>query len=114
MHITSDVLKQTQVSIYGLLQENHNNIEDAYCNEEDTLTLSIQIKYSLPPKGNGIQVDAALNFVKERIKQKTTAIVDPERDSLIGHIESLRPKKGSGIDSVELSSGDKTLKLQSK
>jgi len=79
MHISDKVIESTTKAIDGLLWDNHKDIEEAYCNEEDTVTIAISIKYGIAPKGSGIGIETGINFVKERIKQKTSVIVDDKQ-----------------------------------
>ena len=113
-HISENVLYKTAEGIRGLLEDYKADIEMAYCNEEDSLTLAISVKYSLPKSGSGVQVDTGLTFVKEKIKAKITDIVDPNKDSLFKAIDGMRPKKGSGVDSVTLEAGGESVTLESQ
>jgi hypothetical protein len=81
-HISQSVIDQSIKGIDGLLNENMEQMEQAYCNDEDALTVSIKLKYSVPSSGNGIQIDTDLSFTLEKIKAKTTTVVDPNKDSL--------------------------------
>ena len=103
MHISKAVINQTIDSITGLLNDNQDDIEDAYCNEEKSISIAISIKYGIAKGGQGIGIETGINFVKERVKQKTVAIVDDKQKPLFG-----------GVEKVEISSGGKTVSLYSK
>ena len=84
MHISQEVLNQTVEQIKGLLSDNHNDIEEAYCNDESSLNLAISVKYDVPRDVSGISIEAGINFVKERIRQKTVSVVDDKQQPLFG------------------------------
>ena len=113
MHISPQVVKATFDGISGLLKDNHKEIEEAYCNEEDSLSLSFSVKYSPAKKGNGVSIETSINFIKDRVKQKIQTIVDPNKDSLTKHIDDMQSglKKG---ESVKISSGGKTVEFKGK
>jgi len=79
MHISDKVIESTTKAIDGLLWDNHKDIEEAYCNEEESISIAITIKYGLPKRGQGIGIETTLNFVKERVKQKSVTVVDDKQ-----------------------------------
>lgn len=81
MNISGNVLEKTHNMIIGILQDNHKLIEEAYCNEEDSLSLSVSVKFS-ESKQSGIDIDVGINFVKERIKAKVSSTVDDNQMKL--------------------------------
>jgi len=82
MHISHQVIEQTINSIQGLLIDNQKDIEEAYCNDENSLSITISVKYDIAKGGQGISVETGINFVKERIKQRTVAVVDDKQQAL--------------------------------
>ena len=81
-HISDEVVKQSIIGIKGILEEYKNELERAYCNAEDDLTVSIRLRYSVPKKGSGISIQTDLSFMLEKIKIKTETIIDPNKDNL--------------------------------
>ena len=92
MHIGFEVRKRTVEMFKGLLNEYRNQIEEAYCREDNDLSISFPVKYS-PGKKGGIDIEVNINFVAERIKAKSKSNVD-ERQKVFDFSEkaaSIRP-----------------------
>ena len=75
MHIGEQVRKRTAEMFYNLLNEHRHKIEEAYCNEDNDLSIAFPVKYS-PGKKGGTDIEVNINFVAERVKAKSKSNVD--------------------------------------
>lgn len=81
MHIGDQVRKRTAQMFSALLVEYRHQIEEAHCQEEDVLSISFPVKFG-PGKHGGIDIEVAINFVKERIKGRSISNVDERQKTL--------------------------------
>ena len=85
MFINDTVIEQTSEGIKGILQDHQKDIETAFLNEEFSLSVSFNIKYA--QEGNGIKIETSMNLVKERLKIKTSALIDGKQLKLFEAIK---------------------------
>ena len=96
-YITDQVIEQITVGIGGILQDYQGDIEAAYLNEELSLGLAISVKFTA--EGDSIKIDTGFNMVKDRVKVKTTTVIDPNMQSIKLYIEN-RMKPGSFLEAI--------------
>ena len=89
-------------------------INEAYQNNLEA-TLKISLSLSIAPGVQGsFLLKTDINFVLEKITDSFTDSSDELQQKLFDSIENLRPDEDSGIDSVTISSGDKSVTLGKK
>ena len=98
-----------------LLNDHAKKINEAFMKSDDgSVKVSISLDVSESEKrANYIDVDATISFTTEKVKAKITKSVS-DTQPLFDAIDKLTSKKGSGIESVTLSSGDKSVTLEAK
>lgn len=103
------VLDEAKEMIGQLLEENLDDIDKAFLKSEKGLRMNLVVKLS--PDGPNVQLmEVKLSFVSSRIKAEACRHVSEGQEPLRGMeqvrraVERLRPKKGSGIDKVTISS----------
>ena len=74
MQITKDIA--------DLLIDNLHDIDRAYVEAEDGLSVSFSVKFKEPRDADGVLIETTINFVKERIKIGKTAIIDERQGTL--------------------------------
>jgi hypothetical protein len=89
--------------VQELLDLHWSEIVKAYAHQEDS-KLQVSLSISLAEVKGRVWIDAGITFVADRVKEHTQASVDEVQRPLLEAVERLRPKKGSGIDSVTISS----------
>ena len=110
------IIGQAKEMIGKLLDDNLDRIDAAYIGSDGGLTISLSIKIE-PSKRTGFQVlETGINFVVDRAKNQIAKEVSEAQDPLFKAIENMRPKKGSGIDSVTISCPQtgQSVKLEAK
>lgn len=90
-YINNAVIEQSIAGIKGILQDHQKDIEQAYLNEENSLTVSIGLKYY--QEKNGIRIETGMNLVKERLKIKTSIVVDDNQLPLFSADENMKVKR---------------------
>ena len=97
------ILGQAKEMLGRLLDDNLDLIDRAYVGSEAGLTISLSVKIEPSKKANFQVVECVINFVVLRAKNQLHKEVSETQDLLFKAVEALRPKKGSGIDSVTIS-----------
>ena len=91
MNIGPRVLARTKEMIGVLLDNYHNEIEEAYCNTEDddgrVKGLGVDVKLKFSPDSGAIGIDATINFVSERVKDTVSDTVDEKQIPLFETID---------------------------
>jgi hypothetical protein len=108
MQITRDFIPAILQQIEELLKAHIFSIDEAYQNSgedyEDGTASDREVKIALAARiaelGNKHEIETGISFIKSKIKDKVKATYGPEQLSLFAKVEALRPKKGSGVDSV--------------
>lgn len=107
-HITEGVLQVVAGDIEKLLLEQQEGIAFAYNKISDGIKLTISI--TMDRTAQGVQVEHALSYPLEarpEPPQKQTVrlkrIISEDQGRLFEAVDNLRPKAGSGIDSVTFS-----------
>lgn len=108
MHITRDFIPAILQQVEELLKGHIFDIDEAYQNSgeeyEDGTASDREVKIALAARiaeiGNKHEIETSISFIKSKIKEKIKVIVGPEQLLLFSKLEALRPKKGSGVDSV--------------
>ncbi len=94
------IIGEAKEMIGKLLDANLNRIDAAYIGSDSGLTIALSLKIE-PSKRASFQIlEAGINFVVDRAKNQIAKEVSEGQDALFKAVEALRPKKGSGIDSV--------------
>ncbi len=99
-----------------LIDSHAKRINEAFLKSDDgkvKVSLSYDIAVS-EKKADYIDIDATISFTTEKVKTKVTESVSENQGALFEAVEKMIPKKGSGIDSVTLSSGDKSVTLNAR
>lgn len=96
--------------VMGLIAEIHL----AYVKAEAGLTINMTMKIEPTKDSHVVSLETAVNFVESRIKRLNKIEINDTQDQLFKTVEKLRPKAGSGIDSVTLSTGEKSVTLTKK
>lgn len=97
------IIGEAKEMIGKLLDDNLDLIDQAYVGSDAGLTISLSVKIEEAKKPTFKYVEAGINFVVHRAKNQIAKEVSEVQDSLFKVVEALRPKKGSGIDSVTIS-----------
>lgn len=96
------IIGEAKVMLGKLLDDNLDLIDQAFLRSDAGLTIALSIKIE-PSKRSGFQIlETGINFVVNRAKNQIAKEVSEGQDALFKAIEALRPKKGSGIDSVTI------------
>ncbi len=110
------IIGEAKVMLGKLLNDNLDLIDQAFLKSDAGLTIALSIKIE-PSKRSGFQIlETGINFVVNRSKNQIAKEVSEGQDALFKAVESLRPKKGSGIDSVTIfnPSTDKSVELKAR
>lgn len=117
--VTTEFLQVVAGDIEKLLLENYEHIAFAYLKIPDGIKLSLGI--NLDPSSQGIVVSYDLSFdlepkpeAPEKHKVKFKHTINTSQTTLMDAIDRLTPKKGSGIDSVTISSGEHSVTLDAQ
>ncbi len=116
MIIGKMTMETMKMLIDELLDGHAGEINKAFLKSEDNgLKISISLDIGVSGKiANGVDVDATISFVAEKVKEKVSKTVSENQQELFKAVEKLRPKPGDGIDSVTFSSGDKSVTLEAR
>ena len=98
-----------------LIQRHEPEVREAYVRAEGGISISLGLK--IVPSENKIDVvriEASINFVQSRVKDSIVSSVDEKQEELIKAVSNLRPNKGSGIDSITFSTGQKSATLEAE
>ncbi|KKM03274.1 hypothetical protein LCGC14_1776100, partial [marine sediment metagenome] len=58
------------------------DIDVAYTESEDGLTIAFSLKLSTPKNADGVKIETGINFVKERVKMGRVSVVDEKQGKL--------------------------------
>lgn len=96
------IIGEAKGMLSKLLDDNLDLIDQAFLKSDAGLTIALSIKIE-PSKRSGFQIlETGINFVVNRAKNQIAKEVSEGQDALFKAVEALRPKKGSGIDSVTI------------
>lgn len=87
--INEQVLREVGEMLSAHLFDYRNALEEAYCRLDDPLTVNLAAKFSEGKEG--IKVDTAINFVSDRVKDKSSREIN-------GRQKSLFVNKGAAVD----------------
>lgn len=118
--ITEEVLQVIAGDIEDLLLEQREGIAWAFEKMKmDGMTVTVSV--ALDDAGESVSAELSVSYPLEpkqepRQKQKVTKkrVIDLSQMALFEAVERLRPKKGSGIESVEIAACGKVVKLEAK
>ncbi len=82
IHIGPKIAHQISRDIAALLRENLGDIDVAYTESEDGLSVAFTLKLSTPKNADGVKIETGINFVKERVKSGRVAVVDEKQGKL--------------------------------
>ena len=82
VHIGPKIAHQISRDIAALLRENLGDIDVAYTESEDGLSVAFTLKLSTPKTADGVKIETGINFVKERVKMGRVAVVDEKQGRL--------------------------------
>ena len=91
MDISPIILNQAKQMIEGLLDDYNREIDEAYLNCDPDLTINITVKFA--PNKDGIKVGAGISFVKEKIKNSISVVIDDKQLNLFDKNVTLEVKK---------------------
>lgn len=94
------------------LDQNWAEIKEAYIKAKSRMQVGLGLIFQ--PDKQGERIEVRISLVTGRLKYSYESVVNELQDPLIKAVEKLRPKKGSGIDRVTLSSGGKSVSLEAK
>lgn len=77
MEITQEIIKKTAEMIRGNLNDYRDQINQAYSENDEILEIGLKARYSFL-KGN-FKIQTNINFVTDRIKDKSVAYWDPDQ-----------------------------------
>ena len=101
--IGPNVLEEIKRSVGALLDRYLPEIDQAYVTSENGLKISLTAKIAPSDRRGFLAVETGISFVQKKVKNSVSSYVSESQDPLIKAVENLRPKKGSGIDSVSIS-----------
>lgn len=118
--ITEEVLQVIAGDIEDLLLEQREGIAWAFAKmKADGMTVTVSV--ALDDAGESVSAELSVSYPLEpkqepRQKQKVTKkrVIDLSQMALFEAVERLRPKKGSGIESVEIAAAGKVVKLEAR
>src|SRR4030043_100388 len=110
------ILNEAKEMLGRLLDDNLDLIDKGYVGSDGGLTIALSLKIEPSKRANFQVVEAAINFVVHRAKNQIAKEVSEGQDALFKTVEAMRPKKGSGIDSVTIteSKTGKSVTLEAK
>lgn len=79
--INEKILKETADMIKGVLMDNGEEIDKAYCADDGKLPISLNVKYDRSSDGS-VKIRANMNFVKERVKKSVDRTINPHQRML--------------------------------
>ena len=82
IHIGPKIAYRISRDIAALLRENLGDIDVAYTESEDGLTIAFSLKLSTPKNADGVKIETGINFVKERVKMGRVSVVDEKQGEL--------------------------------
>ena len=98
----------------NLLLSYSTKINEAYKNSQGS-GLKIGMSLTIWPGGSGqFSLKTEINFVLEKVTDSFTDTADELQTNLLDAIENLQPDEDSGIESVTISSGNKSVTLPKK
>ena len=86
MKIGEETIKECVKLIEGLLFSHQLEIDEAYLKAENSLSVKLGLKIT-PDKGR-LKLDADIDFVMDRLKDKASSFVDEDQISLFAKKES--------------------------
>ena len=108
------ILGEAKAMLGKLLDDNLDLIDQAYIKSDAGLTIALSVKIE-PSKKTSFQIlEVGINFVINRAKNQIAKEVSELQSPLFKAVEALRPKKGSGIDSVTISTDKASVTLEAK
>ncbi len=94
------------------VDQNWADIKEAYIKAKSRMRVGIGLIFE--PDKQGEKIEVRISLVTGRLKNSYESVVNELQDPLIKAVDKLRPKKGSGIDKVTVSSGGKSVSLEAK
>ena len=77
MEITQEIIEKTAEMIKGNLADYRDQISEAYQQNEEILEIGLKARYSL--NKNKFKIQTSINFVTDRIKDKSIEWFDPDQ-----------------------------------
>jgi len=78
--IGDKTITETGDMLQGHLWDYRKSIDEAYCECDNALTVTLKAKYS--PSGSGVKIDTAIDFIAEKIKDSSSRIIDENQQPL--------------------------------
>jgi len=102
------IMTEIKVQIEKLLDKYVSEIDQAYLESEAGIKISLPVKIGPSDRPGFEAIEVGISFVQKKVKTSITKYVSEAQAPLIPEavkraVERLRPKKGSGIDSVTIS-----------
>jgi len=117
--ITEGTLQTIAGTIEALLIEQQEGINFAYRKIPDGIKISIGV--NLDPTSQGVEVNYTVNYPLEKTPEpaqkqtvKKKQIINEAQTDMMGIIDNLTPRNGSGIDSMTISSGGQSVTLDAR
>lgn len=76
MFINDDARREVARQVMMLMGNYENDIETAYCSSDDKFKIAFGVTFS--PAGSGMKIETNMNFVAERVRDKTDGVVGPQ------------------------------------
>jgi hypothetical protein len=114
--IGPQILNRAVQMVTSLLNQHQKEINQAYLEGEGGLTVNLVVKLTPGKTPNVQELEVGISFIQNRVKESLVAEVSEIQGALFDAVEKLRPKKGSGIDSVTIASSrtGKSVTLEAK
>ena len=80
MQVGQNTIESIVDSLGALVNEHRVALNDAFLKSEDELSVSLSIK--LCPENGRMKIESSINFVAERVKDKTTTFVSEAQGKL--------------------------------
>ncbi len=118
-NITESALQTMAGEIESLLLEQREGINYAFQKIKEGIKISIGV--NLDQTNQGIEINYTVNYPLEPAPEpaqkqtvKKRQIINENQAELFDGFEKMRPKAGSGIDSITISSGCKSATLEAR
>lgn len=100
--LTGKTMYAIKKAVSELLDVHQGEIDEAYIKAEKGIVVSLGVKI-LPIAPGTHYITTRFSMISGRVKDEINAKVDEDQAPLLKAVERLRPKKGSGIDSITIS-----------
>lgn len=96
MHIGEKTIAKTVDMFHNHLRDYQPGIEEAYCRADNTLEVTLKVKYSAAKMG--IKIDTQIAFVAEKIKDTSSGYCDEQQLELVMPPRRAKPLVRKEVD----------------